>query len=130
MIRHVLAGALVIASIPVAVTAQTTLTIEASSTEVHESPTAAARVIGRAERGRVLHVAREDGDWAAVVWPEASAGVAYVRLRIGSLTGRDRQSESTVSDVRQDVKAVERAIFAIWAARSQPATASHDEPTR
>jgi hypothetical protein len=130
MIRHVLAGALMVASIPVAVAAQTTLTIEASSIEVHESPAVAARVIGRVERGRVLDVAREDDDWAAVVWPEASAGVAYVRLRIGTLTGTYKNSESTVSDVRADVKAVERAIFAIWAARSHPAAAFHDEPPR
>ena len=130
MVRHVLAGALVIASIPVAVAAQATLTIETSSTEVHESPAVAARVIGRVQRGRVLDVAREDGDWATVVWPGAKAGVGYVRLRIGSLTRTETKSEPPVSDVRADVQAVERAVFAIWAARSQSATAVHDESSQ
>jgi hypothetical protein len=130
MFRHALAGALVIASIPVAVAAQATLTIEASSTEVHESPAVAAPVIGRVQRGHVLDVAREDGDWATVVWPGAEAGVGYVRLKIGSLAGAEAKSKSPASDVRADVQAVERAVFAIWAARSHSANALHDEPSR
>ncbi|MGH9255245.1 MAG: hypothetical protein ACRD3C_11835 [Vicinamibacterales bacterium] len=130
MIRHALAGFLAIVVIPAALAAQTTLTIEAASTDVHESPTVAARVIGQAQRGRVLEVAGEDGDWVTVVWPEATVGVGYVLLRIGSLARTDRNDESSVSDVRADVDAVERAILAIWAARSHSATALHDEPPR
>ena len=43
MIRHAPVGALAIVLMPVVLTAQTTLTIEASSTDVRESPTATAR---------------------------------------------------------------------------------------
>ena len=130
MIRHVLAGALAIVLIPAGVAAQTTLTIEAASIDVHESPTVTARVLGQVQRGRVLQVAGEDGDWVMVVWPTAKAGFAYVRLTIGSLAGTDWNNDSSVSDVRADVEAVERAVFAIWAARSHSTTALHDEPSR
>jgi hypothetical protein len=126
MIRHVLAGALAIVLIPSDLAAQTTLTIEAASIDVHESAMVTAPVIGHARRGRVLHVTREDGDWVTVVWPEASAGVGYVRLKIGSLASTNRDREFSVSDVRDDIEAVERAIWAIW---SSPA-ALHDEPSR
>jgi hypothetical protein len=130
MLRHALAGAMVIVLIPVVLAAQTILTIEASSTDVHEFPAATARVIGQVHQGRVLEVAREEGDWATVVWPETTAGVGYVRLRVGSLASTETNGESSVSHVQADVEAVERAIFAIWAARSHSTTALHDEPSR
>jgi hypothetical protein len=130
MIRHALAGAMAIVLVPIALAAQTTLTIEASSIDVHESPTVTARVIGQLQRGRVLDVAHEDGDWVMVVWPEATAGVGYVRLRIGSLATTDRNGDYSVSSVRAEVEAVDRAILAIWAARSNSTNALHDEPLR
>jgi|RhiMethySRZTD1v2_1073278.scaffolds.fasta_scaffold502262_2 hypothetical protein len=125
MIRHVLGGVLAIVLVPSGVLAQTTLTIEAVSIDVHESAKLAAPVIGHVPRGRVLQVTREDGDWAMVVWPEAAAGVGYVRLKIGSLGSTETNAETSVSDVRADVEAVERAIWAIW----ESATAL-DEPSR
>ena len=129
MIRHVLAGALVILLMPAGLLAQKTLTIEAASTDVHESPNVTARVIGQVQRGRVLDVAREDEDWVTVVWPGAKAGVGYVRLRIGSLAGTDQNGEPSISDVRADVEAVERAVLALWVAHSH-STALHDEPSQ
>ena len=129
MLRHALAGAMVIVLIPVVLAAQTTLTIEASSTDVHEFPAATARIIGQVHQGRVLEVVREEGDWVTVVWPQ-TAGIGYVRLRVGSLASTETNGESSVSHVRADVEAVERAIFAIWAARSHSTTALHDEPSR
>jgi hypothetical protein len=130
MVRHALASAVAIALIPAALAAQTTLTIEVASIDVHESPTDTSRVIGRVPRGRVLEVAREDGDWVVVTWPEATTGDGYVRLRIGSLARADRNDESSLSAVRADVEAVERAIVAIWAARSHSTAALHVEPSR
>jgi hypothetical protein len=130
MIRHVLAGALAIVLIPAGVEAQTTLTIEAASIDVRESPTVASRVLGQVQQGRVLQVAAEDGDWVMVVWPTAADGMAYVRLTIGSLAGTERNADFSVSDVRADVEAVERAVFAIWEGRSDSTTALHDEPSR
>jgi len=130
MIRHALAGALAIVLVPIALAAQTTLTIEASSIDVHESPTVTARVIGQLQRGRVLEVAREDGDWVMVVWPEATAGVGYVRLTIGTVATTDPNGDYSVSSVRAEVEAVDRAILAIWAARSDSTNALHDKPLR
>jgi hypothetical protein len=130
MVRHAFGSAVAIALIPAALAAQTTLTIEAASTEVRESPTSAARVIGHVPRGRVLDVAREDGDWVMVTWPGAATGVGYVRLRIGSLAHTDRNDASSVRDVRADVETVERAIVAIWAARSHATAAVGVEPSR
>ena len=74
MIRHVLVGVLAIVLIPVGLRAQTTLTIEAPSIDVHESATVTAPIIGYVQRGRVLQVTREDGDWVMVAWPESAAG--------------------------------------------------------
>ena len=128
MIRHALAGVFVILLIPAALAAQTTLAIEAASTDVYESPTLAARVVGRAHRGHVLEVTGEDGDWVTVVWPEATASVGYVRLSIGSVDRTESRDEPSVSDVRADVDAVERAIWAMWAALCHSTTALHDEP--
>jgi hypothetical protein len=130
MIRHAPVGALAIVLMPVVLAAQTTLTIEASSTDVHESPTATARVIGQVHQGRVLEVAREEGDWVTVVWPETTAGVGYVRLKVGSLASTETNDESAVSRARADVDAVERAIFAIWTARSHSTTALHEEASQ
>jgi hypothetical protein len=73
----------------------------------------------------VLQVTREDGDWAMVVWPEAAAGVGYVRLKVGSLASTEEDRESSVNDVRADVEGVERAIWAIW-----NSAAVHDEASR
>jgi hypothetical protein len=126
MVRHVLAGVLAIVLIPSGLRAQTTLTIEAASIDVHESATVAAPVIGHVQRGRVLQVTREDGDWLMVVLPEAAAGVGYVRLKIGSLVSTESNGESSIRDVRADVEGVERAIWAIW----HSATALHDKPSR
>src|SRR5262245_21990195 len=126
MIRHVLAGVLTIVLIPGGLAAQTTLTIEAASIDVRESATATAPVIGHVARGRVLQVTREDGDWITVVWPDTAAGVGYVRLTIGSLASTERNDEPSIGEVRADVEAVERAIWAIW----HSATASYDEPSR
>ena len=125
MIRHVLAGVLAIVVIPVGLRAQTTLTIEAPSIDVHESATVTAPIIGYVRRGRVLQVTREDGDWAMVVWPEAAAGVGYVHLKVGSLVSTEADREPSISDVRADVEGVERAIWAIW----NSATV-HDEASR
>jgi predicted methyltransferase len=130
MIRHTFAGLLAAVLMPTALAAQTTLTIEATSADVYESPTAAARIIGLAPRGRVLEVAREDGDWVTVVWPEAIAGVGYVRLRIGSFAGTDRKEQFSVSQVRADVDAVEQAIWAIWAARRHSTTTLDEHPSQ
>jgi hypothetical protein len=130
MVRHALASAVAIALIPAALVAQTTLTIEATSTDVHESPSGTARIIGRVPRGRVLEVARDDGDWVMVTWPEAATGVAYVRLKIGSLARTNRTDASWLGAVRADVEAVDRAIQAIWAARSDSEAALHVEPSR
>jgi hypothetical protein len=126
MVRHVLAGVLAIVLIPVGLLAQTTLTVEAPSIDVRESATVTAPIIGHVGRGRVLQVTREDGDWVMVVWPEAAAGVGYVRLKIGSLVSTESDRESSVSDVRADVEGVERAIWTLW----QSATALHDEPSQ
>jgi hypothetical protein len=126
MIRHVLAGVLAIVLVPSGVAAQTTLTVEAAAIDVRESAAVAAPIIGQVRRGRVLQVTRADGDWVMVVWPEAAAGVGYVQLKIGSLVSSERYGEPSVSDVRADVEAVERAIWTIW----HSATASHDEPSR
>ena len=125
MIRHVLVGVLAIVLIPVGLRAQTTLTIEAPSIDVRESATVTAPIIGHVHRGSVLHVTREDGDWAMVAWPESAAGVGYVRLKIGSLVSTEGDRESLVSDVRADVEGVERAIWAIW-----NSAAVHDEASR
>ena len=130
MVRRTVAGFMTIALIPAALGAQTvTLTIETTSADVYESRTAAARVIGLAPRGHVLEVAREDGDWATVLWPEAKAGIGYVRLRIGSLAKADSQAQSSVSDAQADVDAVEQAILRIWENRSQ-STTPHDQPAQ
>jgi hypothetical protein len=125
MIRHVLAGVLAIVLIPVGLRAQTTLTIEAPSIDVHESATVTAPIIGYVQRGRVLQVTREDGDWVMVAWPESAAGVGYVRLKVGSLVSTEVDRESSVSDIRADVEGVERAIWAIW-----NSVAVHDEASR
>jgi hypothetical protein len=130
MTRRGLAGALAIVLIPAGLAAQTTLTIEAASIDVQESPAVTARVIGQVQRGNVLQVAHEDSDWVTVVWPEAAAGVGYVRLKVGSLASTDTSSESPLSDVRAEIEAVERAVWAIWAARSQSSIALHDEPSQ
>jgi hypothetical protein len=125
MIRHVRMGVLAIVLIPVGLRAQTTLTIEAPSIDVHESATVTAPIIGYVQRGRVLQVTREDGDWVMVAWPEGAAGVGYVRLKVGSLVNTEEDRQSSVSDVRADVEGVERAIWAIW-----NAAAAHDEASR
>ena len=130
MIRHAIAVVVAIVLMPIAASAQTKLTIETSSTDVHESPAIDARVIGEARRGHVLDVAHEDGEWVTVVWPEAASHVGYVRLRVGSLDDADRTDESPVSDVRADVEAVERAVWAIWEARFHHTNALLDDDRR
>jgi hypothetical protein len=131
MVRRTVAGFMTVVLIPAALAAQTTtLTIETMSADVYESRAAAARVIGLAPRGRVLQVAREDGDWATVLWPEAKAGIGYVRLRIGSLAKADSEEPSSVSDAQADVDAVEQAVVIIWEARSRSTTTPHDQPAQ
>ena len=129
MFRHAFAGVLAIVLVPAALGAQTTLTIEASSMDVHESPKEDSRVVGQAPRGRVLEIMSNDGEWLRVVWPGPAACVGYVRVKGGALDRTDSDDEQPRS-VRTEVDAVERAIWAIFAARHEEATALRGGPTR
>ena len=90
MIRH--AAALVVA-LCVSTTplyAQTAkLTVNATSANVHKSPSVGSPVIGKAPRGTALAVTREVGDWVKVSWPAAQDGVGYVRVSAGSIARGD-----------------------------------------
>ncbi len=67
-------------------TQSTQLTVSATSASVYKSPSVGSPVLGHAQRGAALDVAREVGDWVKVAWPSAPDGVGYVRTNVGSLS--------------------------------------------
>ncbi len=94
MTRHVAAVAIAVLLGPAGVYAQDAqFTVTASSATVHNSPTTASAVVGKAPRGRVFDVTRDLGSWVKIVWPETESGVAYVHVSMGTLSKRAPRAE-------------------------------------
>jgi hypothetical protein len=117
MVRHVAAAAFAVAFClsPAWLSAQTmAIKVSVASANVHKFPSVGSPVIGTAERGAILDVTRELGDWVRVSWPEGEDGVGYMHLSAGTMTSS--------AYIRDSVGAVARK-----STKEQPA-AAHPEP--
>lgn len=137
MTRHFLAVGVVVSLGISSAAAQTpVLTINAWSADVHKSPSIASPVIGQVVRGRQLEVTRALGDWVRVSWPSGPDGMGFVRLSMGTLgapgaAGPNRvagtpanpamnQSAARSVEIREQVAAVDRAVFPAQQPLQQP----------
>jgi hypothetical protein len=94
MTRHRAAVVLAVLLSPAAAHAQDAqFTVTASSATVHNSPSTAGAVLGKAPRGRVFDVTRDLGSWVKIVWPETESGAAYVHVSMGTLSRRAPRAE-------------------------------------
>lgn len=107
MFRHVAAAAFAVAFClsPSWLSAQTmAIKVSVASANVHKFPSVGSPVIGTAERGAILDVTRELGDWVRVSWPEAEDGVGYMHLSAGTMTSSAYIRDSVGAVARKSTK--------------------------
>ena len=121
MIRRAALVVLVLAFNPLIVSAQDTVfTVTAPSADVYKGPTTVAPVIGRADRGTVLAVARNLGSWAKVTWPSAPDGVGYVHLTTGRLAASKADAPAANAAPRTSAAPGPATTISQPAARREP----------
>jgi opacity protein-like surface antigen len=107
MVRHVAAAAFAVALClsPSWLWAQTmAIKVSVASANVHKFPSVGSPVIGTVERGAILDVTRELGDWVRVNWPAAEDGVGYMHLSAGAMTSSAYVRESVGKVARGSTK--------------------------
>jgi len=107
MVRHTAAAVLAVAFClsPSWLSAQTmAIKVSVASADVHKFPSLGSPIIGRAERGAIIDVTRELGDWVRVSWPEAEDGVGYMHLSVGAMTSSAYVRESVGAVARSSTK--------------------------
>jgi hypothetical protein len=61
--------------------------VTSMSADVHKAPSTGSAVIGKVPRGKAFEVRRELGSWVAVAWPESDAGIGYLHMTWGRISG-------------------------------------------
>ncbi len=61
--------------------------VDTASASVHKAPSIASPVIGHARQGVALEVTRDLGSWVKVPWPDASGGIGYIHVSMGTRIG-------------------------------------------
>jgi hypothetical protein len=124
MVRHVAAAAFAVALClsPSWVSAQTmAIKVSVASANVHKFPSVGSPVIGTAERGAILDVTRELGDWVRVSWPDGEDGVGYIHISAGTMTSSAYIRESVGKVARSSTKPEAAAPAPPDATTPQPA---------
>jgi len=83
--------------------------------DVHQSPSTASPIIGKAPGGTRLTINRNLGSWVEVPWPDAAARIAFVHVNSGTIAAR---STATVVNEAQAAIAQIAAVAASAAAPS------------
>jgi hypothetical protein len=131
MVRHIVAAALAVAFClsPSWLCAQTmAIKVSVASANVHKFPSVGSPVIGTAERGAILDVTRELGDWVRVSWPEAEDGVGYMHLSAGTMTSSAYIRESVGKVARGATKPQPMAEAEQTAAEAPRPAAAKPQP--
>ena len=98
MARHAAAVALLLVMGVSSVYAQKAMFfVTTTSAEVHKAPSTGSAVIGKAPRGKAFEVRRELGSWVAVTWPEGDAGIGYLHMTWGRMSGESSAETSPPS---------------------------------
>jgi hypothetical protein len=128
MLRQVAAAAFAVALClsPSWVSAQTmAIKVSVASANVHKFPSVGSPVIGTVERGTILDVTRELGDWVRVSWPEGEDGAGYLHLSAGAMTSSAYIRDSVGAVARKSTKEQPAAAMPeLTAASPEPALAS------
>ena len=92
MIRHAAAVSIALISCVTPVFAQSATPIAElvvrATADVHQSPSIASPVIGKAPGGTRLYINRNLGSWVEVPWPDAAAHIAFVHVTSGNIAAR------------------------------------------
>jgi hypothetical protein len=92
VIRHAAAVSIALISCVSPVFAQSATPIAElvvrGTADVHQYPSTASPVIGKAPGGTRLHVNRNLGSWVEVPWPDAAARIAFVHVNNGTIAAR------------------------------------------
>ena len=119
MIRHAAAVSIALISYVTPVFAQSATPIAELvvrvTADVHQSPSTASPIIGKAPDGTRLYINRNLGSWVEVPWPDAAERVAFVHVNTGTIAPR-----STAPVVNE----VQAAIAQIAAVAASAAAAS------
>ena len=107
----VAAFAVLVSSAPL-VAQNTTITVIATSADVHKSPSTGSPVIGHAARGAELPVTRELGSWVRIAWPSAPDGVGFVHVSMGRIVNA-RPPEEVRAAAGDAVKAIPEKTAAL-----------------
>jgi hypothetical protein len=99
MLRHITAVAVLLVASQTPLYGQNmSYTVTAASADVHEGPTIASPVIGKALRGEAFEITRNLGSWVRVPWPGAQDGSGYLHVSWGTISGQSRPSALIPSD--------------------------------
>ena len=71
--------------------------VTTASADIHKAPSTGSAVIGKAPRGKAFEVRRELGSWVAVAWPEGDAGMGYLHVTWGTMSGDTAAQPSQAS---------------------------------
>jgi hypothetical protein len=122
VIRHAAAVSIALISYVTPVFAQsatpTAELVVRVTADVHQAPSTASPVIGKAPGGTMLYINRNLGSWVEVPWPDAAARVAFVHVDTGTIAPR-----STAPVVNE----AQAAIAQIAAVAASAAAASIQE---
>ena len=92
MIRHAAAVSIALISYVTPVFAQSATPIAELvvrvTADVHQSPSTASPIIGKAPDGTRLFINRNLGSWVEVPWPDAAARIAFVHVNTGTIAPR------------------------------------------
>lgn len=125
MIRHAAAASIALISYVTPAFAQSAtptgeLVVRVTA-DVHQGPSTASPVIGKAPGGTRLYINRNLGSWVEVPWPDSAARIAFVHVNNGTIAPR---SAAPISIEAQAAIAQIAAVAASAAAASSQGAAS------
>ena len=119
MIRHAAAVSIALISYVTPVFAQSAAPtgelIVRVTADVHQGPSNASPVIGKAPGGTRLYINRNLGSWVEVPWPDSAARIAFVHVNNGTIASRSAAPIST-APISNEAQAAIAQIAAVAAA--------------
>ena len=88
--------------------------VDTASASVHKAPSIASPVIGHARQGVALEVTRDLGSWVKVPWPDASGGIGYIHVSMGTRIGASLPRVAVASVVPAGEAAAASQSVALW----------------
>jgi hypothetical protein len=121
VIRHAAAVSIALISYVTPVFAQSATPIAELvvrvTADVHQGPSTASPIVGKAPGGTTLHINRNLGSWVEVPWPGTAARIAFVHVTTGTIA--PRSTAPVVNEARAAVAQIAAVAASAGAASVQ-----------